>query len=247
MVLLKTSKPKAVIWSDVISGQLGTLLTSLEPAVRTGLEAHALLHTVAAGTIVSEAGQPSAKICYVVKGTLAMTQVIDDGRKHIIGLLVPTDLHGRLFGGVAAYRVEALSDATLCCFDRIYFEDLMRQNPDIERLFLLHILDELDAAREWLFLISGRKVINRTAALLAILARRMRPKSHNKAIPVHLPLRRQELAHYLGTTPESLSRSFHELANRGILQIIDPQHFAILDLGALIDISGHDLVVDDDR
>ena len=101
--------------------------------------------------------------------------------------------------------------------------------------------------REWLLLISGRKVINRTAALLAILARRMRPKSHNKAIPVHLPLRRQELAHYLGTTPESLSRSFHELANRGILQIIDPQHFAILDLGALIDISGHDLVVDDDR
>ena len=247
MVQAKTSAPKGAVWSDLITGPLGALLTALDPAVRAGLEAHAEVHSVPAGMIVTEAGQSNAKICYVISGTLAMTQVIDDGRKHIIGLLVQSDLHGRPFGGVAPYRVEVLSDATLCCFERAYFENLMRQNPDIERLFLLHILDELDAAREWLFLISGRKVINRTAALLALLVRRTRPKSHAKAIPVQLPLRRQELAHYLGTTPESLSRSFHDLADRGVLEIIDPQNFAILDMGALIDISGHDPVMGDDR
>jgi CRP/FNR family transcriptional regulator len=246
MVSVKESDPQVALWSDVISGQLGALLALLEPAVRAGLEAQAVLHSVPAGTILTEPGQTSPKICYVISGTLAMTQVIDDGRKHIIGLLMPTDLHGRLFDAIAAYRIEALSDATLCCFDRVYFQNLMQQNPDVERLFLLHILDELDAAREWLFLISGRKVINRTAALLAILARRTRPKTHTKAIRVQLPLRRQELAHYLGTSPESLSRSFHELADRGILDIIDPQHFAILDLGALIEISGHDMAMDDD-
>ena len=247
MAVAKIADPKDAIWSDAISGQLGTLLKALEPTMRASFEKHAVLRRIKSGTVVIEAGQPSAEIGYVITGTLAMTQVIDDGRKHIIGLLVPTDLYGRLFGGVTAYRVEALSEATLCSFDRTYFETLMRQEPDIERLFLLHILDELDAAREWLFLISGRKVINRTAALLAILARRTRPKTHTKAIKVHLPLRRQELAHYLGTSPESLSRSFHELADRGILEIIDPQHFAILNLGGLIELSGHDLVLDDDR
>lgn len=226
-------------------GQLGDLLSSIGKKERVNLIKNAVLREVAAGTILLEAGQRSPEIGYVVSGTLAMSQVIDDGRRHIIGLLVPTDIYGKPFQSSSAYRIEALSDTQLLCFEITFFENLMKNNPEIERLFLLHIMDELDAAREWLLLISGRKVINRAAALLAILVRRTRPKSHLKAIPVTLPLRRQELAHYLGTTPESLSRSFHELAERAILKIIDPQNFAILDLPGLVAISGNDLLLED--
>lgn len=235
-----------VLSSDALSGQLGDLLSSLGDQDRENLINNSVLRAVTAGTILLEAGQQSPEIGYVVSGTLAMSQVIDDGRRHIIGLLVPTDVFGRPFQSTSAYRIEALTDTQLLCFEMTFFETVMKNSPEIEQLFLLHIMDELDAAREWLLLISGRKVINRAAALLAILVRRLRPKSHLKAIPVALPLRRQELAHYLGTTPESLSRSFHELAERAILKIVDPQNFLILDLPGLVEISGHDLLLEDD-
>lgn len=230
---------------DASSGHLGQLLSALAPHVRAALQEHASFRHVPAGTVIIENGQRSDEIGYVIDGILGMTQVISEGRKHIIGLLVPSDFFGRLFDGPSSYQIEALSDTKLYCFDRMHFERVLRLQPDVERIFVVHILDELDAAREWLLLISGRKVIHRAASFLAILVRRARPQIPFRPITVHLPLSRKDLAHYLGTRPESLSRSFHELEDKGILRILDPYMFEILDLDALIDISGQDLVIED--
>lgn len=229
---------------DISSGHLGQLLASLAPEVRATLQEHARFRHIPAGTVVIENGQRSDEIGYVIDGTLGMTQVIDGGRKHIIGLLVPSDFYGHLFDGPSSYRIEALSDTKLYCFERTHFERVLRLQPDAERLFVVHILDELDAAREWLLLISGRKVIHRAASFLTILVRRAKPQFPFRPITVHLPLSRKDLAQYLGTRPESLSRSFHELEDKGILRILDPYMFEILDLDALIEISGQDLVIE---
>lgn len=230
---------------DAVTGHLGKLMASLAPEVRQAFQDHGQYRHVPAGTVLVDIGQTSAEIGYVVDGTLAMTQVLNGGRKHIIGLLVPTDLYGRLFGGPSTYRVEALSDTELYSFDREHFEQVLRRHPEAERLFVIHILDELDAAREWLLLISGRKVIHRAASFLTILARRTRPGNPFHPVKVRLRLSRKDLAHYLGTRHESLSRAFHQLEDDGILRIIDPYLFEILDLGALVEISGQDLVVKD--
>ncbi len=227
--------------NDPFTGHLGKLLSTLSQDVRKDLLKHAQFRDVEPGDIIIETGELSVEIGYVIDGTLAMTQVIEDGRKHIIGLLVPTDLYGRLFDGPSTYRIEALARTRLCYFDRAHFEHVLRQQPEAERLFVVHILDELDAAREWLLLISGRKVLHRVASFLAILLRRTRPSAPFQPTQVHLPLARKDLAQYLGTRPESLSRAFHELEHNRILRIIDPYHFEILDIEALVEISGHDL------
>lgn len=92
-----------------------------------------------------------------------MVQIIDHERPHIVGLLVPTDIFGRLFG---------------------------------------------------------------------------------EPITLHLSLSRKDLAHYLGTRRESLSRAVHALAEKAILRIINPEIFEVLDLQALTDMSGDDLTLD---
>jgi CRP/FNR family transcriptional regulator len=60
---------------------------------------------------------------------------------------------------------------------------------------------------------------------------------------VRVPLSRKDLAQYLGARPETLSRAFHELERRGILRIVDPYQFRIIDEKALIDASGDDLTL----
>ena len=225
------------------NGLLEKLLDALPPTVTDLLLSQATLRAVSAGETILERGALSEEVGYVLDGSLAMVQVLEDGKKHIVGLLVPTDIYGRLFDGQSNYRIETLTAAQILSFPRAFFEEVLRDNPEAERLFLVHLLDEVDAAREWLLLISGRKAVNRLASFLAILARRSKFKRIGNVAVVHMPLSRKDLAQYLGARPETLSRAFHELENKAVLRIIDPAHFEILDEEALMKAAGEDLIM----
>lgn len=240
------NKPTALALKSMIgqsNGLLERLLDSLPPAVTDQLMQLATLQDVEPGETVVERGIHSDEIGYVLNGTLAMVQILEDGKKHIVGLLVPTDIYGRIFDGPSNYRIEALTPVRALAFPRGPFEQVLRENPDAERLFLVHLLDEMDAAREWLLLISGRKAVNRLASFLTILLRRSQFKKSGDASVVHVPLTRKDLAHYLGARPETLSRAFHDLVRQGILRIVDPYHFEVLDRQALLAAAGEDLTL----
>lgn len=225
------------------NGLLEELLDVLPPDVTDTLLTHGVVQELAVGDIVMERDVQCDFVGYVLDGMLGMAQVLEDGKTHIIGLLVPTDLYGRLFDGPSNYRIHALSAARILSFPRAFLEQVLRENPEAERLFLVHLLDEVDAAREWLLLISGRRAVNRLASFLSILARRSRFKRVDGLVTLHVTLSRKDMAHYLGARPETLSRAFRELERRGILRIVDPYNFQILNDEALIDAAGDDLTL----
>ncbi|MBA3909597.1 MAG: Crp/Fnr family transcriptional regulator [Rhodobacter sp.] len=232
---------------EVIStgnGLLRKLLTSLSPEIRESLLSHAGIREVETGEVLVGSGQLSTEVGYVIVGTLAMTQVLEHDRKHIVGLLVPTDIYGRIFDGPSNYQIEALTPSRIVYFPRARLEEILRQHPEAERLFLVHLLDEMDAAREWLLLMSGRKVANRLASFLMIMVRRSRVGTSGAPVRLRIPLSRKDLAHYLGTRPESLSRAFHELEHQGVLRILNPYLVEIADLDTLTDAAGDDLVME---
>lgn len=247
------AKPKAGsarLSSDDVDprSHLGSLLTTLDPGSRAALLALGRVKTVNEGAVLVEDGGGSAEVGYLLDGILGMTKRLPDGRVHIVGLLVPTDIYGRLFHDRSHYAIEALTEARVCVFERAAFEKLLRDDPSVERLFLTNILDELDAAREWLLLMSGTRVIERVAAFLMILARRVaRDRSGSGTVTVHVPIPRSSLAHYLGTRPETLSRALHELADEGIVSLVDPYRIEILSLPQLTAAIGEDFVLDDIR
>ena len=226
------------------NGLLEKLLDALPPEATAELLSQATLRHVDAGETIVERGLRFDLIGYVLEGTLAMVQTFEDGKRHIMGFLVPTDVFGRLFDGPTNYRIEALSATRILLFPRAAFEQVLRAHPEAERLFLVHLLDEVDAARDWLLLISGRKVINRLASFLMILVRRSKFRRTGTPTVVHVPFARKDLAHYLGARPETLSRAFGELEGKGILRIVDPYHFEILDEGGLIEAAGENLIIE---
>jgi CRP/FNR family transcriptional regulator len=229
------------------NGLLERLLDSLPPDVTATLMDHTILRDVEVGQIVVERGVLSPEIGYVLDGTLAMIQVLEDDKRHIVGLLVPTDIYGRVFDGPSSYRIEALTAVRTISFERAPFERILREHPDAERLFLVHLLDEMDAAREWLLLISGRKAVHRLASLLTILLRRSPRHTADRPDDVHVPLGRKDLAHYLGARPETISRAFHQMERKGILRIVDPSNVVILDRQALLAAAGEDLTLEPEQ
>jgi CRP/FNR family transcriptional regulator len=195
-------------------------------------------------TVVAD-GDEVGFVGNVVSGVLKMIKALPDGRQHIVGLIHPASMFGRVFESKASFTIEAATDARLCCFDRRAFEIFVSRNPEFEHKLLLVSLDELDAARDWTMLLGRQSVLERVATFIMILLHlkehqgcgKMPPKSQ---IIVELPISRLDTAAYLGTTSETLSRSIHDLARRGIIRIIDGQHFEIIQMGRLAILSGRE-------
>lgn len=222
------------------------LLDLASPKVRERLAAMAHVRTLAAGDELLPEGAESNELGYVLDGALGMVKTLNDNRFHIIGILVPTDMYGRLFDGPSDHRLVALADSKVLAFDRQRFEDMLRDAPDLERMFLVSVLDELDAAREWILVLNGTRVVNRVASFLVILARRQsqfREGRMNDPLEIAVPLTRKDFAAFLGVRTESLSRAIQQMAREGVIEILEPDRFRVPDIGRLIEASGQDLVI----
>ena len=231
-----------------LGSRLREVLDLLPDEARGALLATGKNASYAYGAVVLPEGVRSGEIGYVLDGALGMQKALPDGRTHLIGLLVPHDMYGRLFDGGVAHDLVALSDANVFTFDRQAFEAALSAAPEVERTFLVTLLDELDAAREWVLLLGGHRVSERVASfLLVVLRRTLRMGGEPDTIAddpvVRIPIRRTDLAHHLGARPESISRALHDLQKQGIVELVDPYTVRIRDIPALVEVSGADLVV----
>ncbi|WP_198670800.1 Crp/Fnr family transcriptional regulator [Oceanicella sp. SM1341] len=228
--------------AGLLKGRLEELLGVLPAEARDALHGMWRREMVAEGRVLAEEGAVPARVGFLVSGMLGMVKRLPDGRRHIIGLLVPGDMYGFPPEGRPGYRLEALAASQVMSCGRAGFEALLAGAPQAEQRFIANMLDELDAAREWMLLLGGQKVTQRLAGLLLILARGA-SRGSGGALNLRLALRRAELAQYLGTRPETLSRAFRDLESRGLVRRNDPYDLDILDLAGLAGACGQDIAL----
>ncbi len=227
------------------------LFRALPATVRTELATMAKPIRYARDETVFPAHVPQDHVGCVTRGVLRLEKLLSDGQQQIIGILVASDMFGRMFDGPLGYAIEAATDAEVCLFRRGPFEDLLGRSPELEKLVILNILNEVDAALEWVGVLANRKVSARAASFLLMLCRRWAAQTgalsldHGR-IEVTVPLRRHDLALFLGTRPETLSRAFHSLAEDGFIAMHSPYRFEIRDLDGLTRLSGQDYLSDTD-
>ncbi len=136
------------------------------------LEAIKYYRNYEAGQTIIWAGDKMDFVASVVHGVAALTQTMEDGRRQMVGLLLPSDFLGRPNREHVAYDVTATTDLQLCCFRRVPFQDLLSSTPHVGQRLLEMTLDELDAAREWMLLLGRKTAREKIASFLSIIARR---------------------------------------------------------------------------
>ena len=219
------------------------MLDTMLPEVQRKTASIARLRHYPAGHILLRDGEESGEVGYIVEGALAMTKRLSDEKEHVIGVLLPTDMYGRLFEGPSGYQIGALTKVAVVTLDRVGFEAILRQDPLLERLFFISVLDELDAAREWVLMLNGHHVVGKVAAFLLFLLRReLESAGKADASPiVKVPMNRGDFARCLAIRPESLSRALHDLAGEGLIHLVSKDEFRILDLPRLVELAGNEL------
>lgn len=196
-----------------------------------------------AGQQIAWAGEKLDFVGSVVEGVATLTQTMEDGRRQMVGLLLPSDFLGRPNRAEAAYDVVATTDVTLCCFRQKPFSDLLQETPHISNRLLEMTLDELDAAREWMLLLGRKTAREKIASLMSIFARRdaaVQNPSLAKVVVFDLPLTREAMADYLGLTLETVSRQISALKKDGVIQLQGKRHVTIPDFDLLLSETGDD-------
>jgi CRP/FNR family transcriptional regulator len=196
-----------------------------------------------AGQTVIWSGDRMDFVASVVSGVATLSQTMEDGRRQMVGLLLPSDFVGRPGRNSAAYDVTATTDLVMCCFRKKPFEEMMIATPRVGQRLLEMTLDELDSAREWMLLLGRKTAREKIASLLSIIARRdaslglTRPSGR---IVFDLPLTREEMADYLGLTLETVSRQISALRKDGVISLEGKRRITVPDFDALLEEAGDD-------
>ncbi len=160
--------------------------------------------------IVLKKGDEIRYIYNVIKGNIKVYQLDVNGDIQVLGFLYPGDFFGSHEGGKYEYFAETIGHAMLCQIPIGDFRQYMENNPNIQESFYKSVVNELKLARTQIGLITRMTAEKRVVSFLNLLSEKQEllGQSNN---PVVLPMKRKDIANYLGLSVETVSRIITKL------------------------------------
>ncbi|HZY53358.1 MAG TPA: Crp/Fnr family transcriptional regulator [Reyranella sp.] len=182
------------------------------------------------------AGSPVGAVFKVTSGIVAESRTLADGRRQIIAFFLPGDICGYLeTDGRHAFDGEAITTAETCSFNRERFGGFVNRNNDVAEEMRRNLADRLKMAGAHLSVVgqltSTERVANFVAMMTAAYAAR-----NVQTRPLPLPMKRSDIADYLGLRLETVSRAFSKLRQHNIIDLNEDE-VLILDQAKLNQLS----------
>ncbi len=185
------------------------------------------------GTIFME-GQPGVGVYFVYSGQVKIFKVSEDGREQILHFRKAGDIFGEVVlfdGGAYPASAEALVDAQVGVIRNQDLENLLMKHPSMAVKLLKLMAKKLRRAQMKVYEITTQDTLRRVIRKLIRLARVYGEKTE-QGVKINLELNRQDLASYVGTTRETVTRILSDLKKTGAIEL-DAKSITIIDLDKL--------------
>ena len=172
------------------------------------------------------------KLQIVARGNMKVYQLSASGREQLLRVAQPGDYEGeaQLFGlENDSFFGQAMENTEICSLSKADFNRLLLENPQLSLKLLELSTQKLLATERQTRFLAMERVEERLASYLLDLAKVAGSDQ------VQLPMKMKDIAFYLGTTPETLSRKFKLLEKMGYLKRTGKQ-VKILDEDGLLDL-----------
>lgn len=194
--------------------QLVPLFQDLSGEDQLNIQRSTRFRTFHKGDIVfSQHSDPQLSI--VARGSMKVYRVASNGREQLLRVIEPGGYEGesQLFGASNQNLYgQALTDTMVCVLLRRDFMRLLDAHPQLSVQLLSTIAGKMAKVEEQAQFLTMGRVEERLASYLLDLS-----KSAGGSQRVRIPMTMKELASFLGTTPETLSRKFRYLEDRRII------------------------------
>lgn len=184
-------------------------------------------------------GDPRTHVFQVDEGAVVIYKVLPDGRRQVIGFAYPGDLLGLGSSGEHVFNAQAACNAKVRCLSSHALEDAATRDASLALKLYKAVSLELSTTRNLLISIGQHSALERVASFLTTLQARLRendPEANDSII--HLPMRRSDIADFLGLTIETVSRTFTKLRMMRVIDITHGTEVHVLDEGKLSRLAG---------
>ena len=182
-------------------------------------------------TILSE-GEDAHFVYSIASGVVRISRHSESGRRQVLAFMLPGDLFGLPEVGIHVNTAETVCPSTLYRVPWQQWNDMMRQEPDMQVKLLIRVAFDLRQAQRRIMILGQQNAAQKLATFLLDFiqhpdfydARRRR---------LTLPLTRFDLGDYLGVAAETVIRTFAKLERDKILHRLSTRSIEIRDLDAL--------------
>ncbi|HWY92228.1 MAG TPA: helix-turn-helix domain-containing protein [Chthoniobacterales bacterium] len=169
-------------------------------------------------------GEPAHYVYQITSGAVRTFKLLSDGRRQIGAFHLPGDVFGIESGYFYRFTAEAIRETRvrIAKQERLFHGDSEASGFSSKELLKL-IAGSLERAESHVLLLGRQNALERVATFFTEMDRRLRsPKV------LVLPMRRVDIADYLGLTHETVTRCFSTLRDWGILGYPDKSHREIV-------------------
>lgn len=184
------------------------------------------------GEIIYSAGDQSDSLYIVSRGKIRIYRLSESGKEQTVRILTQGDFTGEL----ALFResihesyAEAMEETNVCMITRSDLQEFLLKFPSIALKILSEFSNRLEASEKQATRFATEKVETRIALFLAECI-----DSQKKSMEFVLPMSKKDLASYLGTTPETISRKLAEFEDAGYIRQMAHRKIKIIDLDGLL-------------
>lgn len=157
----------------------------------------------------------------IIKGKVKVSRSSIDGREVILSILSDSDFFGEmsiLDGMNRSATVVALDDTELFIIQRKEFLDLLNKHPEITIALLSELTQRLRNADMKIKALSLKDAEGKVATVILQLADDIGKIKQGTVEIEKLPLQ-QDLANMAGTSRETISRTLHSFAKKGLVEL----------------------------
>jgi len=153
----------------------------------------------------------------ISSGVVSLQHLLEDGRKTIAAFFMQGDIID--MRGISSRNrghLIALNKVNLCRLSPAAFETILETNTDAQRVVWDNLRKQTYRAIDHSADLAKKHALEKLASFIFECKRRQTiTLSENSVI---IPVRRVDLAEYLGMQPETVSRCFKDLEDRGIIE-----------------------------
>ncbi len=185
------------------------------------------------GEILFHAGDESDSLYIVNSGQVKIYRLSDLGREQLVRLLYPGDFTGELAlfkATVLENFAETVEDSQICIIKRDDLQRLLVKYPTISLKVLNEFANRLATSEKQSASFVSEKVETRIALYL------IEQLDKVGSNVIELPMSKKDLASFLGTTPETLSRRLTEFETNGMIEQNGQRQIKIIDEALLLEV-----------
>jgi CRP/FNR family transcriptional regulator len=200
--------------------------------------------TLEPGEVLVHAGARADRVFNILNGMVMVSRTGGDGRRQILSFLVRNNFVGLTTTDDYFFTVEAVMPTEVAICPRAALMERLANDSKAELAYLNMLHRVLEDAYDLVYSLGQRTAVERLAVFLLYLRHWHRisdsiPDDKDRRLnQVALPMSREDIADFLGLKKETVSRSFRQLEERGLIHRDERNLVSIHELAALRELAG---------